>query len=73
MAKRKNIFDSSIFEETFMKLCDAEDYEKEFNSKPNNIKCPKYDGVLCKWSGTKKQTFRNHVLKYHKRDLSGSK
>ena len=71
MTKRKNLFDSTVFEDIYTKLSYIEENHKQFGTNSSEkIKCPKYDGVMCKWVGNRKDSYRKHVISKHNNDLS---
>ena len=66
MYKRKRIFESSIFEETFDQLNEIEQFNKLIQGKSmKTSKCPMSG---CSWSGSTKISFRLHVQRRHKQN-----
>lgn len=60
---KRNIFESSIYEETFDKLHEIEDYNKLIQCKSmKKAKCPMSG---CNWSGSTKKSFCLHVQRAH--------
>jgi hypothetical protein len=66
MNKKRNIFESSIYEAAYKDLKELEDFEKVYNTRPvKKVNCPKQD---CQWSGFKLKTFQTHVKDKHRND-----
>lgn len=67
-AKRKNMFEGSIFEEFYKKATEIEKYKKNFKKSCSEVaSCPMPD---CNWSGAACNTVRNHISRSHPEEFA---